>query len=283
MTWFKVDDGLHAHRKVVRAGVAAMGLWVLAGSWSSDQLTDGWVPDYIATRLDPGQAEKHAAALVRAGLWFPDEHDGERGWWFHQWSDHQPTSKSVHDQRAAARDRMTRLREARRLARSDDRKAKSQDEPDVFDECSHEQLANVPANFERSSLTPTRPDPTRSSYGTRTTFSAASAATPKRGTRIPADFVPTAEMVAWARKHAPDVDGRYETAQFADYWAAKSGRDATKVDWVRTWQTWMRRAQKDAGRSRSGARSNFQPYLNPTDPDAYSGYHNEPEEPSDAA
>lgn len=53
-------------------------------------------------------------------------------------------------------------------------------------------------------------------------------------------------MVVWARRECPDVDGRFETSQFIDYWAAKAGKDAVKVDWARTWQTWMRRAQRDA-------------------------------------
>ncbi|MEV0726032.1 hypothetical protein AB0I37_25040 [Micromonospora purpureochromogenes] len=109
MPWFKVDDGLHAHMKAVRAGVPAMGLWVLAGSWSSNQLTDGWVPDYIVSRLDPDFRE-HAATLVRAGLWVEDELDGDKGWRFHQWEEHQPSSESVLAKREAARERMRRVR-----------------------------------------------------------------------------------------------------------------------------------------------------------------------------
>lgn len=68
----------------------------------------------------------------------------------------------------------------------------------------------------------------------------------KRGTRIPDDFTVTQAMVVWARAECPDVDGRFETSQFIDYWAAKAGKDAVKLDWARTWQTWMRRAQRDA-------------------------------------
>lgn len=153
MTWFKVDDGLHSHRKAVRAGVPAMGLWVLAGSWASDQLTDGWVPDYIAARLDPGQFEKHASALVKAGLWFPDEHDGERGWWFHQWQDHQPSAKSVHEKRDAAKERMRRVR--------DERRGQRRSEAESFAECSREQVENASRTSREVRLTPTRPDPTR--------------------------------------------------------------------------------------------------------------------------
>jgi len=70
----------------------------------------------------------------------------------------------------------------------------------------------------------------------------------KRATRIPDDFAVNPAMVAWAQEHTPHVDGRYETAQFIDYWQAKAGKDAAKLDWVRTWQTWMRRAEKESGR-----------------------------------
>lgn len=68
----------------------------------------------------------------------------------------------------------------------------------------------------------------------------------KRGTRISEDFVVTQAMVVWAGRECPDVDGRFETAQFIDYWMAKAGAGAVKLDWTRTWQTWMRRQQRDA-------------------------------------
>lgn len=68
----------------------------------------------------------------------------------------------------------------------------------------------------------------------------------KRGTRISEDFTVTQAMVAWARTECPDVDGKFETAQFIDYWMAKAGAAAAKLDWTRTWQTWMRRQQRDA-------------------------------------
>lgn len=65
----------------------------------------------------------------------------------------------------------------------------------------------------------------------------------RKGTRIPEHFQVTADMVAWATENTPGVDGRYETAKFCDYWRAKSGTGATKLDWVATWRNWMRTAQ----------------------------------------
>lgn len=160
MPWFKVDDKLHSHKKAARAGADALGLWVLAGSWCADQLTDGFVPDYVAHRIDSAATEK-AARLVKAGLWSVAEHDGDQGWQFHDWDDFQPTRERVEEGRADARERMRKAREAKRAKQA-------------------ERSGEVRANNKRSSgdvrSTPTRPDPTRSSYGTTSSDADASSA-----------------------------------------------------------------------------------------------------------
>lgn len=92
MVWFKVDDKLHDHRKARAAGKAAMGVWVLAGSWSSDHGTGGFVPADVLPRWG---TRADANKLVAVGLWFPAEHDGEKGWRFHEWTDRNPDADSV--------------------------------------------------------------------------------------------------------------------------------------------------------------------------------------------
>lgn len=74
----------------------------------------------------------------------------------------------------------------------------------------------------------------------------------KRGTRIPDEFAVTPEMVAWAVEHCPEVDGRTETQKFVNYWQAKTGKDATKLDWPATWRNWLLNARDRYG---SGARA----------------------------
>lgn len=74
----------------------------------------------------------------------------------------------------------------------------------------------------------------------------------KRGTRIPDDFSVTADMVTWARKRCPNIDGRTETEKFTNHFSAKAGREALKLDWVKTWQNWMITAEQQAGRSSRG-------------------------------
>lgn len=106
MTWFAVDDHLHGHIKARRAGAAAMGLWVLAGSYCADNLTDGFVAADVPAILVGKDGPKLAARLVTAKLW----HVVEGGWRFHDWAEYQPTAESVRAKRAAAKDRMTRVR-----------------------------------------------------------------------------------------------------------------------------------------------------------------------------
>lgn len=80
---------------------------------------------------------------------------------------------------------------------------------------------------------------------------------PARGTRLPADWKLTrqlADEAARARAAAglPPLTAdelRAEGAKFADYWHAKAGKDATKLDWPATWRNWIRnvRASGQAG------------------------------------
>lgn len=62
-----------------------------------------------------------------------------------------------------------------------------------------------------------------------------------RGTRISEGFAVDDLMRAWVASNAPSVDVVPETETFREYWGAKAGRDAVKVNWRLTWQSWMRR------------------------------------------
>ncbi len=58
-----------------------MGLWTLAGSWSADNLTDGFVPVHVLVRWDK-HWKRLAASLVAADLWKASEREGETGYQF---------------------------------------------------------------------------------------------------------------------------------------------------------------------------------------------------------
>lgn len=66
----------------------------------------------------------------------------------------------------------------------------------------------------------------------------------KRGTRIQEDFQVTSEMAQWATTNAPNVDLNLETTKFKNYWESKAGRDASKLDWIKTWQNWILRSHQ---------------------------------------
>ena len=55
-------------------------------------------------------------------------------------------------------------------------------------------------------------------------------------------------MAEWARENVPELirqgRGKRETDKFINYWRAKSGKDATKLDWVATWRNWMLNAEE---------------------------------------
>jgi len=94
VTWFRVDDNLAMHPKVMMAGNAAMGLWVRAGSYCGQHNTDGFLPASMAKTLGtPAQIR----ALLDAGLW----HKCGDGYEFHEWSERQPSREDVEEMREA--------------------------------------------------------------------------------------------------------------------------------------------------------------------------------------
>lgn len=74
----------------------------------------------------------------------------------------------------------------------------------------------------------------------------------KRGARLPADWTPSAALVAHMAKKCPRVDQSAELESFRDHWTAKPGKDACKLDWDATYRNWIRTAAKrlprDVGR-----------------------------------
>lgn len=110
MPWFRVDDAFAVHPKALAAGNAACGLWVRAGSWCMQQLTDGHVPEHALSTLG---TRAEAQKLVDAGLW----RRTPSGWLFHDWEGRQPSREQVERDRAEAAERQRRAREKRRSLR----------------------------------------------------------------------------------------------------------------------------------------------------------------------
>ena len=65
--------------------------------------------------------------------------------------------------------------------------------------------------------------------------------TATRGARLPADWKPNAELVAWSKTERPDLDLRKVFEEFKDYWSSVPGLKGVKLDWDATWRNWVRK------------------------------------------
>jgi hypothetical protein len=93
-----------------------------------------------------------------------------------------------------------------------------------------------------------------------------------RGSRLSADWVLPKEWADWAKQERPDLDLRSVGEQFRDYWSAKAGSGATKLDWQATWRNWVRNQkqafkQVDIARTTVPASSQRDPALAKLDED----------------
>lgn len=157
MPWFKVDDSLAFHAKTVQAGNVAMGLWVRAGAWCSQQGTEGKVPAHMVGTL--GGSKAHAAKLVTAGLWKTTS----EGYQFHDWLQYQPSNAEVQAdraRRAAEKSAAGRLGGiASGVARRKQTGSTNEAEP-------KQKASRREANAKQNEA-PTRPDPARSGLPSR--------------------------------------------------------------------------------------------------------------------
>ena len=61
-----------------------------------------------------------------------------------------------------------------------------------------------------------------------------------RATRLEDDWKPSPDDLAFASSRGlSSAEINTEGIKFRNYWTAKSGKDATKLDWPRTWQNWI--------------------------------------------
>lgn len=145
MAWFKIDDGFWAHPKTLQLTDSAVALWVRAGAWSCQQLTDGFIPQYALPML--GVDEFPALQLVEVGYW--DVSDG--GYTFHDWDEYQEASEAVKDRRKKNAEKMRRWRDAKAAKQGGNQASNPVSDP-----------VTLPVTNQVSNPLPdpTRPDPT---------------------------------------------------------------------------------------------------------------------------
>lgn len=62
------------------------------------------------------------------------------------------------------------------------------------------------------------------------------------GSRLPLDWEPSREDIAFAKSQLDIKRVPHELDKFKDYWHSKSGAGATKIDWSKTFHNWCRTA-----------------------------------------
>lgn len=112
MGWFNADDKMHGHPKVRRAGLEAIGLWTVAGTYSCDYETYGFIPAWFVESWPRGK--KLATVLIRERFWVEHEQDGEQGYMFLSWEEYQRTREEIEEARKRNRERQQAWRNRKR-------------------------------------------------------------------------------------------------------------------------------------------------------------------------
>lgn len=106
--WAKLDDSFAVHRKVLRAGLEATGLYARCLAYAAGQHSDGKL-DRGAIQMLAGVAhwEEISEALITAGLW---EKTSDGNYRIHDFLDYNLSARDAKTLRKAAKERMKRYR-----------------------------------------------------------------------------------------------------------------------------------------------------------------------------
>lgn len=261
---------------------AALAVWVLAFPYAHRNSrrrgrTPGFIPTGLPRRALGSLGRRGAEILVKHRLWDVVED----GWVFHDFADYLPSEKTRQERAEAGRKGAQarwhkngtavappsqadgNLPSGHSNLPSTDGKPMATDGNAVATDGSHAPARRdpipVPVTHTQSSRTEDQTLLPRTACAAdgepaspttpSTDLEPAVPAAPRqrKGTRLPDNWVPSEATREWQRREFAGVDVRTEHLKFTNYWLAKSGRDATKTDWERTWQNWIINAAERAG------------------------------------
>jgi hypothetical protein len=208
--FFKLHNGFPEHPKAFELSDKAFRQLIEAWCYCSRNLNDGQLTNAQFLKLFSAKSRKEllTVGFVKASSF---------GYEMHDYLEHQQSAEEVETRR-----------NKRILAGSKGGKAKANG------------LANAKQMPEQ---TPSKPVADTDTDTDTDTTPPKGGVPRKRASRIREDFEVTPEMRLWAAAKAPNADLGLETEKFINFWVAKSGKDATKLDWVATWRNWILNAR----------------------------------------
>lgn len=227
--WFKVDDSFFSNPKTAMLSDGATALWLRSGSWSAQQLTDGFIPARMVPMFRG--SDDSVRELCDVGLW---ERDDERdGYWFHDWSDYQPDGEEVdalRRKRSEAGKRGANRRWSRKTVDENGKNGKTDGK------CHGKPMANAwqtdGKSMANSCPVPVPVPDKKEKEEYSSSFSKEIGVS---------DF-----ELAGERAHAnADIIRNYPKLDLSDAWAAfaqhHSGETRSVNDWTRLWKGWCQR------------------------------------------
>jgi hypothetical protein len=116
MGWVRLDDNFADHPKVIALSDTGFRLYIEALCYSNRQLTDGFIPMAVYTKLSKND---DADYLIEAGLW--EEVHGNvispdllTGYQIRSYTEYQPTREKVEEKREQAKERLRKYRESQK-------------------------------------------------------------------------------------------------------------------------------------------------------------------------
>lgn len=232
--WFKVDDSFFSNPKTAMLSDGATALWLRSGSWSAQQLTDGFIPARMVPMFRG--SDDSVRELCDVGLW---ERDDERdGYWFHDWSDYQPDGEEVDALRRKRSEAGKRGADRRWKRKTVDENGKN---GKTYGKCHGKPMANAWQTdgkpMANSCPVPVPVPDKKEKEEYSSSFSKETSAD---------------EYLETGRPEADrQISGQYPNLDLTDAWGAfmqhHHGETRTVNDWTRLWKGWCQRRANMSG------------------------------------
>lgn len=219
MAWFKVDDGFWAHPKTFMLSDAAIALWLKAGTWASQMLTDGMIPANAVSIFRT--TDEVAQELVQSGLW----RSTGVGFVFHDWDEYQPSAEVEKTKRAARAESGRRAACARWHGPECEGQCDSHSKPHAQSHAGS-YASDMPGEMPRP--VPSRPEESKDSKDDKPTL---------RDHRLPNDWVPSKSHFDFAKEHNLDIEAQVD--KFRDH---AETHDRKVKRWNGAFTSWLKKA-----------------------------------------